>query len=144
MNKATKMYESINLASEILDADPHRLVQLLMEGFIARVNAAKGFIERRNYTEKSVYINKSIDILNGLMMSLDSEKGGEIAEVLDELYRYMLNELVKANMMNDPIILEKIKNIMQNIKDGWDVIPQEIRDQYSSEVVQYKNMCVEP
>lgn len=126
MKNSIKTYENFYLASEILEAGPHRLVQLLMQEFVSCTTTAKGFMERYNYAEKSIYINKAIDILNGLLMSLDMEKGGEIAEIFDELYRYMLIELVKANLMNDLSNLEKIKNIMKNLKAGWDAIPNNI------------------
>ena len=143
MKNRLKAYESVSVTAELLEADPHRVIQMLMEGFLSRLNAAKGYIERRNYQEKTNCINKSIEILNGLLVSLDMEKGGEIAQVLKELYHFMLQQLVKANMKNDPMLIDNVKSLMQNVKDGWDAIPQDIKEKHASELIHSNESCVE-
>ena len=143
MKKGTKRYEDVGIEAEVMNADPHRVIQLLMDGFISRLNIAKGHMQRGNHEAKVLYINKATDILNGLLVSLDKKNGGEISEVLDELYRFMMRQLVRANMKNDPDIIDSVKNIMQTIKEGWDEIPQAIKDKHREDVFYNETPCVE-
>ncbi|MCH8506840.1 MAG: flagellar export chaperone FliS, partial [Ectothiorhodospiraceae bacterium] len=82
-------------------ADPHRLIQMLMEGFLTRVAQARGAMERGQTADKGVEIGKAISIVEGLRVSLDMERGGELSESLASLYEYMQRRLLEANLHND-------------------------------------------
>lgn len=50
-NNANK-YAAVHTETVVEDASPHKLIQMLMSGFLMRVNAAKGAISRGDYQEK--------------------------------------------------------------------------------------------
>ncbi len=110
-------------------ADPHRLVQMLMEGFLTRVANAKGAMRRGETAAKGTEIGKAISIVDGLRASLDMQRGGELAENLSGLYEYMQGRLLQANLHNDTDRLDEVARLMREIKAGWDGIADEARNQ---------------
>ncbi|MDN3649354.1 flagellar export chaperone FliS [Reinekea marina] len=119
-----KEYQSVGTQTSIVDADPHRLVQLLFEGALARISAAKGHIARKEYDKKSNQINSAINIIGGLQESLNLD-AGELALNLERLYDYMIRRLFEANVRNSVEMLEEVNNLLTQIKTAWD----EIREQ---------------
>ncbi|TWH64364.1 flagellar protein FliS [Azomonas agilis] len=120
--QAMKHYQKVGLQSQIATADPHRLIQMLMQGGIDRVLQAKGALEHGQLAEKGELIGKSIAIIGGLREVLDFEAGGEVALNLDRLYDYMTRRLTEANLKNDPSMLEEVANLLREVKTGWDSI----------------------
>lgn len=106
-------------------ADPHRLIQMLMEGFMTRVANARGAMSRGETASKGMEIGKAISIVEGLRASLDMEKGGELSESLASLYEYMQGRLLEANLRNDEAKLEEVAGLMREIKAGWDGIREQ-------------------
>ncbi len=114
-------YQSINNHSVVMDADPHRLIQLLMEAGLARIMTAKAAIERQSIEERNQAINKAIAIISGLQESLDM-KAGELSVNLERLYDYMVFRLFEANRLNDTEMLDEVYNLLNDIKQAWDSI----------------------
>jgi flagellar protein FliS len=125
---AMKQYQQVSVHSGIMDASPHRLVQMLMEGALEKIALAKGNMANREIANKGENISKAIAIIGGLQSSLNKEAGGEIAENLGNLYDYMSHRLVIANLRNDESILDEIAGLMVEIKMGWDGIPDTFKN----------------
>jgi len=123
---AMKQYQSVGVHSGVMDASPHRLIQMLMEGVLQRIAQAKGNVKRKEIADKAVNITKAINIVAGLRSSLDAEKGGEIAANLDSLYDYMLHRLMLANARSDEEILDEVSTLMISIKLSWDSIADQV------------------
>lgn len=119
---AIKQYQQVSVNSSVMGASPHRLVQMLMEGALERIAVAKGSMARNDVASKGQNIGKAINIVGGLQGSLNKEAGGEIAENLSNLYDYMVNRLLAANIQNDETILDEVAGLMVEIKMGWDGI----------------------
>ena len=120
---AMKQYQQVSVHSGIMDASPHRLVQMLMEGALEKIALAKGNMANNNIANKGENIGKAIAIIGGLKSSLNKDVGGALAENLGHLYDYMANRLVVANLRNDESILDEIASLIVEIKMGWDGIP---------------------
>lgn len=118
------VYANVGLQSSVLDANPHRLIQMLMEGFLQSVNVASHAMQRGDYALKGAQISKAIAILGGLKDGLDEEKGGELAANLKDLYSYMEMRLFEASAKNEPAYLEEVKVLMSEIKEAWDQVPE--------------------
>ena len=120
-------YNQVNRVSGVTDADPHRLVQMLLEGALGKIAVAKGLISRQDIRRKGEVIGQAISIIAGLRSSLNKEAGGEIAWNLDRLYEYIQGLLLKANLNNEIALLDESASLLKDIKAGWDAIPPEMR-----------------
>lgn len=120
-----QQYQRVNTQTSITDADPHRLIQLLINGALERVNMAKAQMQAKNIEGKGRLISKAIEIINGLRSFLDLEKGEDLAKRLDSLYEYMTHTLLQANMKNDPEKLDEVARLLRQVKEAWDGIRQE-------------------
>ncbi len=120
--RGANQYANIHNESGLTDASPHHLIQMLMDGFLARVNTAKGAMVRSDMELKSVYISRAMAIVGGLNEAIDLEKGGEIAANLNQLYSYINRRLLQASCENSVEILDEVASLMREIKEGWDAI----------------------
>ncbi len=120
--RGVNQYANVHNESGLADASPHYLIQMLMDGFLARVNTAKGAMARSDMELKSIYISRAIAIVGGLNEAIDLEKGGEIAVNLNQLYNYISRRLLQASCENNVEILDEVASLMREIKEGWDAI----------------------
>lgn len=126
MNAMTAMrqYQQVGVQAQVTEADPHRLIQMLMQGGLDRIAQAKGAMEREAYAEKGVLVGKAINIIGGLRDGLDKQVGGELAENLDRLYEFMTMRLFEASRHNDASKLDEVAGLLREVKAGWDGIAQ--------------------
>ena len=124
MNAMTAMrqYQNVNTQAQAVDASPHLLIQMLMEGGLTRIAQARGAMEREQTSMKGELIGKAIGIISGLREGLDLQQGGELAANLDSLYQYMVSRLLEANVKNDAAPLDEVAGLLRNVKTGWDAI----------------------
>jgi len=120
-------YNQVDREGGVTDADPHRLVQMLLEGALGKIAVVKGLMLRKNQAKKGEIISQVISIIIGLRCSLNKEAGGEVATNLDNLYDYIERQLLQANMKNDTEILDEVSVLLKEIKSGWDAIPVGVR-----------------
>ncbi|SDH39811.1 flagellar export chaperone FliS [Pseudomonas panipatensis] len=119
---ALRQYQNVNTQSQLHDASPHRLIQMLMEGGLGRIAQAKGAMERGQYAQKGMLIAKTMGIIGGLREALNLEAGGELAQGYANLYDYMNRRLAEANRSNEAEILDEVSGLLRTIKEGWDGI----------------------
>ena len=121
---AMKQYQTVNVNAQVSEADPHRLIQMLMEGGLQRIAQAKGAMQHGNVALKGQRISKALGIIGGLRDALNAEKGGELALNLDRLYAFMQDRLTQANLKNDVSMLDEVADLLREVKAGWDGIRQ--------------------
>jgi flagellar protein FliS len=125
-------YQRVNTQTSITDADPHKLIQLLYNGALERINMAKARMQAKDYEGKGKLITKAIEIIGGLRSFLDFEQGGDLAVRLEGLYDYMERSLFEANARNDVAKLDEVANLLRSIKEGWDGIREEAMGQQAA------------
>jgi flagellar protein FliS len=133
-HQAMKQYHSLGMKTSVEDATPHRLIQMLMDGALDKIAAARGFMERGEIPQKGAHISWAISIIDGLRVSLDKSVGGEIAQNLDDLYNYMMTRLTEANLKNDTNYLNEVSGLLRQIKGAWDAMPEEIIREHADRV----------
>ena len=121
---AMKQYQTVNVNAQVSEADPHRLIQMLMDGGLQRIAQAKGALQHGNLPLKGERIGKALGIIGGLRDALNAEKGGELALNLDRLYAFMQDRLTQANLKNDVSMLDEVAALLREVKAGWDGIRQ--------------------
>ena len=122
VRNALDQYSQNAVQTGIESASPHRLIQMLLEGALGKIAAAKGYMERGEIQPKGEQIGSAISIIEGLKSSLDRDKGGEIAQNLEDLYIYMERRLIEANRGNDTSLLDEVSDLLKQIKEAWEAI----------------------
>jgi len=74
-------------------------------------------------------IVKAQDIITELMVSLDFEKGGDIAQNLFHLYMYFNQKLVDVNLSKDASNLNEVYSLMESLRDAWAEIENTVPSQ---------------
>ena len=128
---AMNKYAQVGNQSTAAFANPHRLIQMLMEGALEKISKAKGFLQNGNTAKKGEHISWAISIIEGLRASLDHSQGGEISANLEALYIYMNGRLTQANLKNSVEMLDEVTGLLIDIKSGWDAIPKSVIDEHA-------------
>lgn len=116
-------YTAVGVKDDLMVADPHRIIQLLMQGALESMAKARGAIERRDYAAKSKLLGKSMSIILSLQASLDLSANPEIANNLWSLYDFMVSHLTEASTENNVQKVQDVIDILLSIKSAWDQIP---------------------
>jgi len=127
-NQGVRAYAQVKVETAVSTANPVQLVVLLYEGAISAIASAKGEMERRNIAQKAQFINKAIDIIEGLRNALEFSQGGDIAVSLNDLYLYMVQRLSTANLKNDPAILDEVTALLRELLGAWEVLAKGATD----------------
>jgi len=124
--EATKAYQQMDTQSQIDDASPHRLIQLMMERALANIGLARSQMKEGKVEEKGNSISDAISIINGLQASLNHKADKRMSENFDALYAYMMRRLLEANLQNDDGILDEVASLLRELKEAWDAIADEV------------------
>ena len=127
--RGAAQYRAVSTQGLVADASPARLVQIMYEEVITQLSIANGCMERirdnlplHEVVSKGKAMSKAIRLINQLNVTLDMERGAEIAANLRSLYVYMLARLTLANATNDGGIVGEVIALVRKIKSGWDGI----------------------
>ncbi len=121
-HSALKQYQQVGMESAVVYANPHRLAQILFENALDSIAAAKRHVGQAKMAKKAECITRALNIVEGLRLNLDLERGGQVAANLDSLYEYVGMRLLHANIKNDTRILDEVASLLGEIKSGWDAI----------------------
>ena len=115
-------YKSIELKTRVDAADPHELINLLLQGARTHIAAAQGNITRKQLREKGEHLSKALSIIAGLKSFLNQEEGGELATNLLKLYEYTETLILKANLHNDEQLLIESNSLLTQVHEAWQEI----------------------
>ncbi|HVK94228.1 MAG TPA: flagellar export chaperone FliS [Noviherbaspirillum sp.] len=122
-NSGANAYAKVGMETGVVAASPHKLIVMLFDGALAASATALHQISTGNIAGKGQALSKAITIIDsGLRASLDKNVGGEIAQNLDALYEYMSNQLMKANLHNEPAMIEEVQRLLKDLKSAWEAI----------------------
>ncbi len=118
--RAASAYSTVGAQSGVAGADPHQLINMVFDGLLQAVNAARGALSRGDVATKGVQIQRAVRLLEeGLKGGLDDARGGDLAAKLRALYDYCLNRLTFANLRNDADALTEVVALITPVADGW-------------------------
>ncbi len=107
------------LENMIKTASPAKLVELLYMRAIELLDSAVDNIKNKKLKEANEDIKKAEDIIMELNLSLDMEKGGQIAQNLRALYNYMFRKLIDGNVKKDTEMILEVKDMLKELLDAW-------------------------
>lgn len=105
--------------TNVITADPGKLVIMCYEGAIDNLIIAKRRYEEQHFEGKCKAVKKAQDIIEELLCSLDFEKGGAIARNLESLYNYMQRRLIDADINRDMAALGEVIGMLNELLSAW-------------------------
>ena len=121
--KAIAAYGDVKVTTGVASANGVQLIQMLFDGLLESLAATKGHIQNGAIVEKGKSIARASRIVLGLQGALDFERGGDLANNLNELYGYVTRRLLHVNARNDLDALEEIFGLMNEIRSAWEGVP---------------------
>jgi len=115
MQNAAQAYLQTNVTTNT----PGEIVIMLYDGAIKFLNRAKEQIEKKDYAGKGISISKATDIINELSSSLNTEKGGALAENLHKLYFWCITRLAMGNLKMDTAIISSVIQVLSGLKAAY-------------------------
>lgn len=115
-------YQNAYKKASVNTVDRQKLVVMLYDGAIKNVSMAIDRVNDGNIEQAHLGFMKSKHIITELMVSLNTENGGEIAKNLKSLYSYMYNQLIEANVnkKSDPAVV--VLDLLKDLREAWAVV----------------------
>ena len=113
--------------TSVLSASREQILLMLYEGAIKFTKLAIQAIEQNKIADKGQNIIRAFDIIVELNATLDHKVGGELAQQLEQLYMFMMDQYTKANLKNDIDALRANLKILANLHDGWKQAVEKIK-----------------
>ncbi|MGH8219252.1 MAG: flagellar export chaperone FliS [Steroidobacteraceae bacterium] len=126
-NSRLAAYQSVSVHGAVAGADPHALVQMLLDAAMERVTAARACIERGEIARKAKLLHSTVILIAELRGSLDLERGGDLAQNLSDLYDYMIRRLIQANLSGDAGAVAEVLGLLGEIRGAWVAIGPEVK-----------------
>lgn len=117
--RASNMYNRVGVETDVLQASPHRLVQLLLDGANDAMTQSLGAIRAGNVEAKGRALSKAVRILDEGLKAALNPSAGNLALDLRDLYAYMSMRLTYANLHSDIAAVEECQRLMQPIREAW-------------------------
>ncbi|GJM70137.1 flagellar protein FliS [Paenibacillus macerans] len=107
-------------------ASPHRLTLMLYNGAVQFAERAHKAIQGGSLEDTNKYIQKVQDIIYELMTSLNEPEGGELARNLKNIYVYLIDRLVQANIKKNADYVEEVIRHLKELQSAWEQIGKEV------------------
>lgn len=120
IEKPIDAYRSAGLDASVAGASPHQLILMLFQGARIALDHARRAIGQGNAAARGLALSKAAAIIDdGLKASLDTSKGGVLAEQLDALYDYMVLRIALANAESNPAKVDEVDALLAGLEDSW-------------------------
>ena len=103
----------------ILTAPPGRLVVMLYDGCVRFLFQAAYAMREGKRTVSLERLRRAEAIIDELRVSLDHDKGGEIAANLDAIYGFSRSHLIRAWGEQDASKIDEVSRLMTELRDAW-------------------------
>ena len=127
-NSKLAAYQSVAVHGGVAKADPHAMVQMLLDAAAERMAIARGCIERGETGRQASLLHSCVLIIGELRGSLNLSEGGTLAQNLSDLYDYMIRQLMLANARSDAGLIIEVARLLEEIRSAWIAIGPEVRN----------------
>jgi len=107
--------------TRVRTAGQGQLIVMLYDEAIKQIDAALQAFNTNTKKLDTIHnaITKAQNIITELTVSLDFDKGGEMAKNLFNLYMFFNQQLTEANVNKKAPPLRVVRNFMAQIRDSW-------------------------
>ena len=103
-------------------ASPSQLVLMLFDGALSEVARAGVALRAPRVDVQDVHdcLSRAQAIVTELSLTLDHDRGGEVAANLASLYTFCNERLVEANVRKSPEHLSDVTDVIGGLRDAWE------------------------
>jgi flagellar secretion chaperone FliS len=112
-------YRKMAVSTQVDEANPHKLIELMLDGAIQRLRLAESSVSNGDYARKAKAASEAGAIIDALSACLDLDKGGDIAGGLAALYDYASRRLAESNVGNDAKGFAEVAALMGDVAGAW-------------------------
>jgi flagellar secretion chaperone FliS len=127
-NAKLAAYQSVSVHGGVANADPHAMVQMLLDAAAERMAIARGCMERGETSRQASVLHSCVLIVGELRGSLNLTEGGALAQNLSDLYDYMIRQLMLANARSETGLILEVARLLDEIRSAWVAIGPEVRN----------------
>lgn len=121
MNNAYATYKQ----NSVTQSSPAELTLMLYNGALKFLKLAKKGIQENNIPLKNENIQKTQNIIQELMVTLNMDM--EVSHNMMRMYDYMMRQLIQANVKNDLQLLDEVEGYLVEFRDTWKEVIQQTR-----------------
>lgn len=119
-----KAYARLGLETSAMNASQQQLMLMLFDGARTAISMARHHMAQGEIAAKGNAISKAINIVdNGLKVALEADPSDpaecELVANLSQLYDYINQRLMYANLRNDPALLDEADRLLDNLSSAW-------------------------
>lgn len=103
----------------VLSASPAQLLTMTYDHLLVSLRRARMAIDSGNVEARCRHVASCQDVIAELLVTLDHERGGEIAGNLSALYTFFLRELMLLGSAPDVTRLDRLTALVQELRDGF-------------------------
>ena len=120
-------YRQVGVTTSVESASPHKLVELLFDGYMEAVAQARVAMRNKQIELKGKACTRAVRIIDeGLKACLNLREGGNLARDLSDLYSYLTMRLTQANIRNDESILDECVSLVEPLRQAWRAIGDQV------------------
>ncbi len=124
-------------ATRISTATKEQLLLITYDIGIKACHAAENAMRSVNgsvpdYDLANKEIIRAQEVIRELMVTLNRDKGGEMADKLMQLYEYMYQLLVDANMKKESDNLKTVRGMLEELKQTWETALMKLLQEYQA------------
>ena len=108
--------------------NPAGLAARLLDKAMACLEEAIGAIECNDIETRCNTINLASEIVTTLHLGLDFDNGGETADRLGAIYRFVMAQLIRINLSGDETLARRVCNVLTPLRDAWQEVDRRIED----------------
>jgi flagellar secretion chaperone FliS len=103
----------------ILTAPPGRLLVMLYDGCLRFLFQSAYAMREGDRPTSQNRLNRAEAIIDELTVTLDHERGGEIAGNLQGIYAFCRRHLIEAWVEQDPEKIEQVSGLLGELREAW-------------------------
>jgi len=115
---------------EIQTSPPEKLIILLYDEAVKCLKMAITKIKIKDIEQSNRLLLKTQKIIRELMCSLNVDVG-EVAMGLYNLYEYIYERLVQANIEKNPQIIEEVLSLLQPLREAWIKAMEQVNENHN-------------
>jgi flagellar protein FliS len=104
---------------EVLGASPAQLVVIVYDHLLVTLRRARIAVEQGNVELRCAQLSKAREALSELLVTLDLERGGDVAKQLSGLYTFFIAELMDIGHKPSVQRLDRISTMVAELRDAF-------------------------